>query len=139
MSTTRVTDNAVIVRGLAPLQRAFRKTEGDLAPDLRKRLTELAKPVRDKAQANIQHKTGRHSKDGPLRVKIGVAQRGVSVYSNEPYARIQDQGGRVGHGAVITRASASQYMTKAVREARADTEAALQQIGQDIENEYGRN
>ena len=127
---------SVQVRGLAELQRTFKRIGGDLPRNTRKALKEIADPIRAKAQANIQHKTGRHSKDGPLKVRISVTQKGVSVYSNEVYARIQDQGGRVGHGAIITRASASRYMTKAVQQSKGDVERALNDLGNRIANEF---
>jgi HK97 gp10 family phage protein len=127
---------SVQVRGLAELQRTFKRIGGDLPRNTRKALKEIADPIRAKAQANIQHKTGRHSKDGPLKVRISTTQKGVSVYSNEVYARIQDQGGRVGHGAIITRASASRYMTKAVQQSKGDVERALNDLGNRIANEF---
>lgn len=136
MAGVRSTGLAVQVRGLAALQRTFRKIGGDLPKNTRKALKEIAEPVRSKAQANIQHKTGRHSKDGPLKVRISASQRAVSVYANEPYAAVQDQGGRVGHGAIITRASASAYMTKAVQQSKGDVERALGHLGDRIANQF---
>ena len=132
----KMTDAAIRVQGLAETQRAFRRIGGDLPKATRKALRAIAKPVQEKAKANIQHKTGRHSKDGPLTVRIGVTSNSVSVYSNTVYALIQDQGGRVGHGAIITRASASAYMTKAVQESQADVEQALGGLGDDIAREF---
>lgn len=130
--------DAVHVRGLASMQRAFRQVEGDLSKTLRKELREAAKPIAAKAQSNVPHKTGRHGKDGPIKVRVGVTQKAVSIYSNAPHSAVQDMGGRVGHGAVITRASASAYMSKAVKSSRADIEAGLERVGRTIEQEYGR-
>ena len=127
---------SVQVRGLAELQRTFRKIGGDLPKNTRKALREIAKPVQKKAQGNIQHTTGRHGGDGPIKVKIGVAQKAVSVYANAPHSRVQDEGGRVGHGAIITRASASAYMTKAVKQSQEDVERALSGLGDAIANEF---
>lgn len=129
-------DLAVQVRGLAELQKAFKRIGGDLSKNTRKALKEIAEPVRSKAQANIQHKTGRHSKDGPLRVKVGATQRAVSVYATAPYARVQDSGGHVGHGAIITRANASAYMTKAVKEGQPVVEKALGELGDRIASQF---
>lgn len=95
-----------------------------------------------KARANVQHKTGRHGgPDVPKlagSIRIGQTTSALSVYSNAPHARVQDEGGRVGHGAVITRASASAYMTKAVQQSQGDVEKALGGLGDDIANEFER-
>ena len=115
--------------------------EGDLASDLRAELKAVAEPVRAKAKANVQHKTGRHGQERTRladTIKVSATQRAVSVYSSSPYAAVQDVGGRVGHGALISRASASHYMTKAVQDSQHDTEAALDRLGQTIERKYGR-
>ena len=128
---------AVQVRGLAELQRTFKRIGGDLPKNTRKALKEIAEPVRAKAQGNVQHKTGRHGGDGPIKVKISATQKAVSVYANAPHSRIQDEGGRVGHGAIITRASASRYMTKAVQQSKGDVEKALEGLGDTIANQYG--
>lgn len=131
-----MTDAAVRVQGLPELQRAFRRIGGDLPKATRKTLRAIAKPVQEKAKANVQHKTGRHGGASvphlASSIRIGVTSRSVSVYSNAPHALVQDQGGRVGHGAVITRASASAYMTKAVQESQPEVENALGNLGDDI-------
>lgn len=133
---------AIRVEGLAETQRAFRRIGGDLPKATRKALREIAKPVRDKAKANVQHKTGRHGgPDVPKlagSIRIGATQSVLSVYSDAPHARVQDEGGRVGHGAIITRASASAYMTKAVQESQKDTEKALNDLGERIESQFRR-
>lgn len=137
--TLKNRDSALHVRGLAQLQKALRDVEGDVGPDLRKRLREVAEPARSRAMANVQHKTGRHGQEKKHladTIKVGVTQRAVSIYSTSPYAAVQDIGGHVGHGAVIERAKASHYMTKAVQIKEA--EAALQAAGRDIEQKYGR-
>lgn len=130
----------VQVKGLKELQRAFRRIGGDLPKATRRALREIAEPVRAKAMANIEHKTGRHG-DPKLphlasTIRIGASQRALSVYSNLIYSRIQDEGGRVGHGAIITRASASAYMTRAEQESRPIVEKALGNLGDHIEREF---
>lgn len=129
-------DLAVQVRGLRELQRAFKRIGGDLPKNTRKALKEIAEPIRAKAQANVQHKTGRHGQDGPIRVKVSATQKAVSVYATAPHSRVQNDGGRVGHGAIITRASASHYMTKAVQQGRSDVENALEGLGDTIANQF---
>lgn len=129
---------AVRTEGLTELRRAFRRISGDLDKDTREALRRIARPIRDDAQGNVQHKTGRHGQDGPIRVKVGVTQRSVSIYANAPHAAVQDFGGRVGHGAIITRASASHYMTKAVREGRDTIERGMDSLGDEIGRKFSR-
>lgn len=130
----------VQVKGLRELQRAFRRIGGDLPKATDRALREIASPVRALAISNIEHKTGRHG-DPKLphlaeTIRIGRSAKALSVYSNLIYSRIQDEGGRVGHGAIITRASASAYMTKAEQESRPAVEAALGHLGDRIEREF---
>lgn len=106
---------------------------------MRRSLREIAEPVRARARANVKHKTGRRGAGSPLEpsIRIGVTARAVSVYSNKPHAAVQDLGGRVGQGALITRASASAYMTKAVQESGADVETSLEHLGERIAYKFG--
>lgn len=131
---------SVEVRGLKEVQRAFRRIGGDLPRITRKALRDIAEPVRVLARANIEHKTGRHGDPNlpPLErsIRIGARAAALSVYSNQVYAGIQERGGRVGHGAIVHRARASAYMSKAVIESRPATIRALEQLGDTIEREF---
>lgn len=115
------------------MQKAFKRVEGDVGPDTRKALKAIAVPVQARAKANAPVLTGALQKS----IKISATNKRLSVYSNVPYAGIQDRGGRVGNKAVISRASASGYMTKAVQQGRAEVEAALVALGRDIEQNFG--
>lgn len=109
--------SAIAVSGLSGLNRALKKAEGDIDKDLRNELREIANVVRDDARSRAPEGDGRSGKPGRLRssIRSSVVVRGASLYSNSPYALVQDQGGTVGYGAVITRARASGYMSKAVQ------------------------
>lgn len=109
----------------------FREASPVLQRALRRRLSEVAEPVRSRAAANVTHKTGRHGNPGPAlenTLKIGVSATSVSIYSNAIHSIVQDQGGRVGrHGAtLLRRANVSQYMTRAVQQETPKIQAALE-------------
>jgi hypothetical protein len=131
------------IKGLAELQRALRRVDGHLGPDLRKGLREIAEVVRRKAEGNISHRTGRHGDEGPLAdsLRLGVTQRTVSVYSNLEHSRVQDQGGRVGrnHATLLKRGEVSQYMTRAVQSSAPEVEQKvnelLDRLGRDFEGD----
>lgn len=113
-------ESAVAVEGLAGLQRALRRVEGSARRDLLRELRAIAKTVRDAAKANVSHRSGRHGQGPTIEdsLRISVRQAGVSVYTDAPHARVQDQGGQVGrdHATLLKRAEVSQYMTRAVRD-----------------------
>ena len=133
------TGNAIAVQGLAELQRALRRAEGEAPKYLRRGLTEIAKGVKRDATANITHRTGRHGNEGPIRVRTSVTARGASVYANEVHAIVQDVGGQVGRSraTLLRRDSVSQFMTKAVRNSRPRIEREMEQLldtlGRDFE------
>lgn len=131
---------SIQVEGLAALQRALRRTGTGTDRLVKTRLRQLANRVRDRARASVEHKTGRSGDQPPLAgsLKTSVTQKGASVYSDALHAGVQERGGRVGHGAVIPRASASAYMTKALAKSQADTEKELLAIGSSIEREFAR-
>ncbi len=126
-----LTDDSVRVKGLRELQSSMRKAGGEAARDLKRDLRTLGKTVLADAKSNAPvGPRPKRSSTKPLAasLRISVNQRGVSVYSNAEHAYVQDRGGRVGKGAVITRASASGYMTKAVADARPRVNRELEQI-----------
>lgn len=101
---------------------------------------EMAKPIKAKAVEGAPAAPGHPGAVGRLKgsIKIGATQRAVSIYSNLIYARVQDQGGRVGrnHATLLSRGSVSQYMTKAVRDAAPIMEAGLSKLGDLIATHY---
>lgn len=128
------TDQSVQVFGLAELQRALKATGQEASKATRAALRGIARPVQRRAQGNAPVDSGK------LRgsIRIGVTTKSVSVYSNKPYAAVQDLGGRIGKGAVIQRADASHYMTNAYRDSKPDTEQALRELSDRIADEYER-
>jgi phage gpG-like protein len=127
--------STVLVRGLEPLQRALKRTQGNLPKHVRTELRGIGKYVRDRAKANVRSRSG----DLEGSVRTSVTNRSVSVYSNLPYSRVQDQGGKVGrhHATLLKRADVSRYMTRAVSasegEVRTRLEALLDAIDHDFE------
>ena len=127
-------DNSIHVEGLAPLQRALKKAEGETGKQLRRELRAIANDVRDAAKSNAPKRSGALAGG----VKSSVTQRGASVYSNLVYAYVQDRGGQVGRNraTLLRRSDVSQYMTRAVqREAprvQRRMERVLDRIGRDF-------
>lgn len=71
---------AIAIRGLAELQRDFRKMSGDLGPDTRRALREAARPVAERAQARALGEI-RNMPRSPrwARMRIGVSPRSVYI------------------------------------------------------------
>lgn len=108
-------DATIEVKGLKPLQSSLRKAEGDKR--FKKSLRELGKSVLTDARANAPVGPRPKSSKTPAlagSLKVSVTAKGVSVYSNAAHAYVQDRGGKLGKGAILPRASASGYLTKAV-------------------------
>lgn len=125
-----------IVRGLQPLRSSMRKAGLTAAIELTAGMRVIGQHVRDDAQAGAPvGPRPKRAHSGPLAasLRVSVTQRGVSVYSNEPHAFVQDRGGRVGHGAIITRARASGYMSKAVSSNQVLVTAALDALLDNVE------
>lgn len=132
-------DYALAVEGLGDLRRALKRVDAEADKAVRRELKEIGDAVRDRAARNVEHKTGRHNpgqKHLEHTLKTSVTRNAVTVFSNAPHAGVQDRGGRVGHGAIIHRARASGYMTKAVSQSKRDTEAALGDIGRRLEADF---
>lgn len=112
----------IAVQGLQDMQRALKKGESELGPQLKKRLKEAGdRIVAPAARAGAPRGTRAHG--GPKladTIRAGVLQKGATVYSTSVYGGVQNYGGRVGrnHATVLERGRVSQYMTTAVRETR---------------------
>lgn len=110
-------ESGVYAQGLAGIQRVLKRSEHELAPQLKTRLRQGGELVVPVAKANAPFGS-RYNFGTPLRdtIKTSVTQRGASMYSTSVYGGVQNYGGRVGrnHATVLKRANVSQYMTKAV-------------------------
>lgn len=133
-------EEAIHIDGLAELQRALKRGPGNADKELRRGLREAAKPVRTKARSYVTNETGRHGQSGirlAPSIRIGVTARGASVYSMAPHAAAQDLGARLGNNAILRRADASRYMSRAVQDSQADTsrrmQGVLDSVGRDFE------
>lgn len=127
----RDTDSSVHLKGLRELQRSMRKAADGAGPEFRKELKGLGGAVLGRARSNAPvGPRPKRSSTRPLAasLRIAVNAKGVSIYSNEPHAYVQDRGGRVGKGAIITRARASGYLTRAVRDGKPETTAAIERL-----------
>lgn len=129
-----VAGEGVVIEGLVPLQRALRRSEGNLGKNLRKRLREAAEPVKSAAKGNVRSRSG--TLEGSIR--IGVNLSSVSVYSNVVYANVQDQGGRVGrnHATLLKRAEVSQYMTRGIQQAQGAVNQRVGRVLDDLANDF---
>jgi HK97 gp10 family phage protein len=79
------------VEGLAKLRRDLRAIDKDLGKALTDHLRDLARDVRDDARSRAPVKTGALQRS----IKHSVRARGASVYSNSPYAGVQEWGGTI--------------------------------------------
>ncbi len=118
----RSVEDGVVVQGLREMQRALKRAESDIGPQLKKRLKEAGADIVAPA-ARAAAPRGKRAHAGPRladSIKTGVTQRGAWVASSVVYGGVQNYGGRVGrnHATVLTRTSVSQYMTGAVRSTR---------------------
>lgn len=121
----RVGETGVVISGFAQLQRALRRVGDGIQPELRTRIKKIGDHVKDVAEANVEHKTGRHSGSPTIEagLKVSVQQRGASVYTTAPHGGVQNVGGMVeGRGPHVKRASASHYMDRAVTTSEAFVE-----------------
>ncbi len=130
-------NNAIVVEGLADLQRALRATEVGVEKEVQARIRLIGEEVKRRAAANVQHKTNRHAADGEsieARMGISVVLRGASIYTTAIHGGVQNVGGGphagwAARGPHIKRADASHYMDRAVTSSRAfveqETEAVM--------------
>lgn len=139
------TSDAIVVHGLADMQRVLRKAEHELAPQLRQRLKDtgegiVAPVARRYAPVGVrsaQYRFGGRTLAESIRVS--ATQRGASVYSTAVYGGVQNFGGRVGrnHATVLRRADVSQYMTRAVADTRAPAAAHIEGVLDWLSRELG--
>ncbi len=120
----RNVEDGVVVQGLAEMQRALRRAEHDLGPQLKKRLKEagvqiVAPAARASAPRGTRAHAGVKLADS---IRTGVTQRGAWVASSAIHGGVQNYGGRVGrnHATVLKRGDVSQYMTGAVKRTQAN-------------------
>lgn len=111
----RATDNsAVVLSGFSELIRAVGSIEDGADLEARRRVAEVGRRVALVAAANAPRRTGelQHS------VKSSVAGSSASIYSTAVYGGAVNFGAwtKFGRGPHITRAGASHYMDKAVKE-----------------------
>lgn len=132
----RDTGNTLAVRGLNELRKGLKAAGEGAEKDLRRDLKEIGTGVLNRARAAAPvGPRPKRSDTKPLAqsLRIAVNAKGVSVYSGELHAYIQDSGGRVGKGAIVTSGRASHYMTKAVAESKGETNDALERLLDNLE------
>lgn len=129
----------ILAPDLPELREALRRLAGpDVNRLMKAELRAIANEVRNQARAGVSNRSGRGKGDLARSIRASVTQRGASVYSGLPYARVQDEGGRVGHGAILKRADVSQYMTRATRNSQATVSRRLQGLLDAITSEFER-
>lgn len=134
-------DAALVVQGLRPLTRALKKAEGNADKHLRGQLRTVGKFVQTRARANAPvGPRPKRSNTKPLRgsIRTSVTMKGISVYSDEEHALVQDRGGRVGRdgATVLQRGKVSGYMTRAVRDAGPEVSRRMQGVLDSIGNDF---
>lgn len=130
MAGRRNTEAGVYVQGLSAMQRVLKRSEHELAPELKARLRHqvggVIAPVA-RADAPVSGLSHRHMRDT---IKVSVSLRGASIYSTAVYGGVQNYGGRVGRNraTVLPRAGVSQYMTRAVQSTRPRVEQQVLEV-----------
>lgn len=126
---------AVSVDGLRETQAALKKLDADAARELRAELKAAGKEVEGDARGNVRSRSGKLAGS----IKTSVTAKGVSVYSNLVYARVQDQGGKVGrnHATLLARGSVSQYMKRAGDTAEPKVTRRLERMLDRLDNDFG--
>lgn len=127
---------SIRVRGLRETQAALRRADSDAPKRMRAALRDIAEGVRSDARGNSP--TGprpKRASSPELASSLRVSARAgsVSVFSNAPHAAVQNWGGRVGHGAIIRRARASHYLSRAVAQNQARVERDMNALLDNLE------
>lgn len=138
-------EGAIVVQGLADMQRVLRKAEHELAPQLRQRLKEtgegiVAPAARRYAPRGVRSARYRFGgRDLSESIRVSATQRGASVYSTAIYGGVQNYGGRVGrnHATVLRRADVSGYMTRAVADTRTRATEHVEGVLDWLQHELG--
>ena len=125
----------VYLEGLTQLRRALGRADRQLGRTFTGSLREIAKDVRQ----NVRARTDEFKRSGDLgrSIRYSVRAKAASVYSDLPYAGVQERGGRVGHGAIIPRATAHRYMTRGVEDSRRMIEQRLEGVLDDLADTWG--
>lgn len=136
----------ITIEGLPQLQKALERVGGGRANfgveyELQHRLRNIGERVAEASREFVPHRTGRHGDRGlpPLEdtLKVSVAVRRSTIYTDSPYSRVQQFGGgpKSGwsrRGPHVQRANASKWLTKGVASQRAyvdqEAEAVLDWI-----------
>lgn len=124
----------VYLEGLSDLRRALKRVDRELDRSLAKSLREIGKKVRDRVRAGALRFAQSHTLEKSLR--YSVKQKTASIYSDVVYSRVQEYGGRVGHGAVIRRADAHHYMTEGIAASRRVIDSNLESVLDDLAAAY---
>lgn len=122
MARYAIRDAGVAVQGFDQLQRALRRIEGGIAPELRVKLKAIGEHVKEVAEGNVSHKSGeRHGDDSQPKledsVKVSATLKSASIYSTAVHGGAINVGAwtTTGRGPHISRGTAQHWMDRAVR------------------------
>jgi hypothetical protein len=144
-----VLDQGIVVRGFPELQKALErigpKANFGVEYEVQRRLHNIGEHVAVASEGFITHGTGRHGDPALPRledtVRVSVTQRRSTVYSQSPYAAVQNFGGGpkagwAARGPHIPRASASKWLNKAVASERTYVDSEYDGVLDFIEREW---
>jgi hypothetical protein len=147
----KVYDQGIVVRGFPELQKAFQRIDPranfGLSYELQRRLKSIGEHVAVASEGFIPHATGRHGDPALPKleetVRVSVTQNRSSVYSNSPYASVQNFGGGPAagwtrRGPHVQRGRASKWLNKAVASERAYVDSEFDGVLDWIEREWNQ-
>ena len=126
---------AIEVPGLRKLRRDLKAIDKDLAQSLTDHLREIARGVRDEARSRAPVKTGALQRS----IKHSVRARGASIYSNLPYAPVQEFGGTIRPRGTPIAIRGRHFIYSAIADKAANVERDLERSLDVIADRHGFN
>lgn len=114
----------VSIRGYSAFRRGLRRLDRDLDKQLGRYVREIAKDVRDEARRNAPRKSGALQKS----IKHSVTQKRASLFSDLPYAAVQEWGGTIQPKGVPIEITGRHMLVDAVNDKSEDVEAHMVRI-----------
>lgn len=146
----KTSSQAVVIDGLPELRKAFErigagKADFGIGYEVDHRLRNMGEHLVEVTPAFITHATGRHGDpDLPKledTLRVSVTQRRATVFTNSPYAAVQQWGGGpktgwANRGPHVKRENASRFLTKAVASEREYVDQEANAVLDWIEKEW---
>jgi hypothetical protein len=131
--STANTSASVSIRGFSAFRRGLRSLDVNLDRQLRDYIKEMSEEVASVARQRAPRKSGKLSKS----IKSSVTQTRASVYSNLPYAAVQEWGGTIRPKGVPIKIEGRQMIYSAVKDKSADVEDHMGRLFDSISSTSG--